>query len=232
MPFGEELYPEVYRKAGDKYGATDSVRQRFTGYQKDSETGLDFAEARYYNNQHGRFTAVDPLLASGKSANPQTFNRYVYVMNNPLAYTDPSGLQAGTPAPNYRGRVYTNGQGLYSNYKDKEFNTRYRGGTTYVTDNGNQYRVTRNGWTFIGIPPASTETTSSVETTSSTNSQELPSGVYVHEGGSGSFHALKTKTTIKKKPMMEYSTKKGKVYVSEAKKTLMVNLLKMPGRTV
>ena len=96
MPFGEELYPDtVYRKASDKYGATDSVRQRFTGYQKDTETGLDFAEARMYENRHGRFTAVDPLLASGKSANPQTFNRYVYVMNNPLLLTDPTGLQAG-----------------------------------------------------------------------------------------------------------------------------------------
>ncbi len=48
-----------------------------------------------YENRHGRFTAVDPLLASGKSADPQTFNRYVYVMNNPLVLTDPTGLQAG-----------------------------------------------------------------------------------------------------------------------------------------
>lgn len=35
------------------------------------------------------------MLASGKSANPQMFNRYSYVMNNPLAYTDPNGFQAG-----------------------------------------------------------------------------------------------------------------------------------------
>ena len=97
LPFGEELSPDGnYRKTSDKYGATDSVRQRFTGYQKDTETGLDFAEARYYNNQHGRFTAVDPLLASGKSANPQTFNRYAYVLGNPLKQTDPTGLQVGS----------------------------------------------------------------------------------------------------------------------------------------
>jgi hypothetical protein len=49
-----------------------------------------------YENRHGRFTAIDPLLASGKSANPQTFNRYVYVMNNPLIFTDPSGMQINT----------------------------------------------------------------------------------------------------------------------------------------
>jgi RHS repeat-associated protein len=79
MAFGEEIAVGVGgRTTTNKYGQSDSVRQRFTGYQKDDETGLDFAEARYYNDAHGRFTAVDPLLASGKSANPQTF------MNRPL----------------------------------------------------------------------------------------------------------------------------------------------------
>src|SRR5690606_18617036 len=38
---------------------------------------------------------VDPLLASGKSADPQTFNRYAYTMNRPLILTDPTGLQVG-----------------------------------------------------------------------------------------------------------------------------------------
>jgi RHS repeat-associated protein len=97
MPFGEELNAGTpNRTESAKYAlASDGLRKKFTGYEKDTETGLDFAEARYYNNQHGRFTAVDPLLASGKSANPQTFNRYVYVLNNPLIFTDPSGLQVG-----------------------------------------------------------------------------------------------------------------------------------------
>jgi RHS repeat-associated protein len=94
MPFGEELNPDGnFRTTANKFGSvTDNIRQRFTGYQKDKETNLDFAEARYYNNQHGRFTAVDPLLASGKSSDPQTFNRYVYCNNNPIICTDPSGL--------------------------------------------------------------------------------------------------------------------------------------------
>jgi RHS repeat-associated protein len=96
MAFGEEIATNVGgRTSTNKYGQTDSVRQRFTGYQKDDETGLDFAEARYYDDAHGRFTAVDPLLASGKSVNPQTFNRYVYSMNRPLLLTDPTGMQAG-----------------------------------------------------------------------------------------------------------------------------------------
>lgn len=96
MPFGEEIAADgTYRTTTQKYGQTDRVRQKFTGYQKDEETGLDFAEARMYQNLHGRFTAIDPLLASGKSVDPQTFNRYVYVMNRPLILTDSTGLQAG-----------------------------------------------------------------------------------------------------------------------------------------
>ncbi len=98
MPFGEELYAgTANRTTAAKYSTVgmDNVRKRFTGYEKDTETGLDFAEARYYDNRYGRFTAVDPLLASGKSANPQTFNRYVYVSNNPINFTDPSGMDWG-----------------------------------------------------------------------------------------------------------------------------------------
>ncbi|MCD9187000.1 MAG: hypothetical protein LUM44_11245 [Pyrinomonadaceae bacterium] len=93
LPFGEELGENVgSRTSALKYGAADEVRQRFTGYQKDTETGLDFVEARMYHNQHGRFTAVDPLLASGRSDNPQTFNRYNYVVNNPIVLIDEKGL--------------------------------------------------------------------------------------------------------------------------------------------
>lgn len=99
MPFGEELGAGVgTRTTNDKYSVTgaDNVRKRYTGYEKDQETQLDFAEARMYENRHGRFTAVDPLLASGKSSNPQTFNRYVYTSNNPIARIDPDGNIWGT----------------------------------------------------------------------------------------------------------------------------------------
>ena len=73
------------------YG-TDSLRQRFTGYLRDEETGLDFAQARYYANSLGRFQSVDPLLSTGSVYDPQTWNRYLYTLNNPLKYIDPLGL--------------------------------------------------------------------------------------------------------------------------------------------
>jgi RHS repeat-associated protein len=95
MPFGEELGVGVGGRTTDlKYSPTnaDNIRQRFTGYEKDTETDLDFAQARMYQNKHGRFTAIDPLLASASATNPQTFNRYTYTGNNPINYTDPLGL--------------------------------------------------------------------------------------------------------------------------------------------
>ncbi|MBZ5539372.1 MAG: hypothetical protein LAN61_02515 [Acidobacteriia bacterium] len=63
---------------------------KFTGYERDQETGLDYAMFRYYNPRLGRFMSPDPL--GGDVGNPQTLNRYAYVLNNPLALIDPLGL--------------------------------------------------------------------------------------------------------------------------------------------
>jgi RHS repeat-associated protein len=90
VPFGEEVY--VGRNI-QGYG-NNVTRQKFTGYQRDDESGLDFAQARYYSSALGRFTSVDPLLESGRAASPKTWNRYAYALNNPLRYTDPTGLLA------------------------------------------------------------------------------------------------------------------------------------------
>ena len=92
MPFAEDIVANAGgRTTALKYGTTDTIRQKFTGYQKDEETSLDFAEARMYSNGLGRFTAVDPLKESATANNPQSWNRYVYVVNNPGRLTDKTG---------------------------------------------------------------------------------------------------------------------------------------------
>jgi hypothetical protein len=53
---------------------------------------LDYAVARYFNKQTARFATPDPLLTSGRTQAPQTWNRYIYTLNNPLKFTDPLGL--------------------------------------------------------------------------------------------------------------------------------------------
>jgi RHS repeat-associated protein len=88
--FGEELATSQ-RTTTLKYDASET-RKGYTGYEKDTESGLEFAQARYYNAIHGRFTSVDPLTASATIKNPQTFNRYSYVLNSPYKFTDPLGL--------------------------------------------------------------------------------------------------------------------------------------------
>ncbi|HYC61224.1 MAG TPA: RHS repeat-associated core domain-containing protein [Thermoanaerobaculia bacterium] len=98
LPFGEEISTGVNgRTASRGYATFDGVRQQFTGYERDHEISLDYARARYYANAQGRFISVDPLMASGQPRTPQSWNRYAYVTNNPLRWTDPSGLSREDP---------------------------------------------------------------------------------------------------------------------------------------
>jgi RHS repeat-associated protein len=111
LPFGEELFAGTGgRTTTQGYGAADGVRQKFTSKERDNETNLDFFEARYYGSTQGRFTSPDPMLSSGKPAEPQSWNRYAYVLNNPLVYVDPSGLiwgyQDGTNGNGERLRTF------------------------------------------------------------------------------------------------------------------------------
>ncbi|MGI8639402.1 MAG: DUF6765 family protein, partial [Pyrinomonadaceae bacterium] len=86
-PFGEEIYT-AQRIAGLGYTA-DNVRQKFATYERDDETQLDFAQARYYSKNLGRFYSVDPVGPNFN--NPQTLNKYRYALNNPLRYFDKDG---------------------------------------------------------------------------------------------------------------------------------------------
>jgi RHS repeat-associated protein len=63
---------------------------KFTGYERDSETGLDYAFARYYSSRLARFLSTDPL--GGSVGDLQSHNAYSYTSNNPLNRIDPSGM--------------------------------------------------------------------------------------------------------------------------------------------
>ncbi len=75
---------------------------KFTGYERDPETtagatdsGLDYAFARYYSSRLGRFLSTDPL--GGSIGDLQSNNAYSYTENNPLNLIDPSGM-GGCPS--------------------------------------------------------------------------------------------------------------------------------------
>jgi RHS repeat-associated protein len=118
LPFGEELFAGTgTRIAALGYSGGDNLRQQFTQKERDIETGLDYMLARYYQGSQGRFTSADPLLASGRPKNPQSWNRYSYVLNNPVRLIDPTG---------YDGKDVTNpdeAQGKVSPQKPTQPNT-------------------------------------------------------------------------------------------------------------
>src|SRR5438270_12639138 len=64
---------------------------QFTGKERDSESGLDDFGARYYGSSMGRFMTPDEPLEDQLAHDPQSWNLYSYVRNNPVRYTDPTG---------------------------------------------------------------------------------------------------------------------------------------------
>jgi RHS repeat-associated protein len=84
-----------YTPFGEPYSTPTSPDSRqFAGLERDNETGADYFGARYYQNQTGRFTTADPVIGVERALmEPQLWNRYVYVTNNPLRYKDSDGRQ-------------------------------------------------------------------------------------------------------------------------------------------
>jgi RHS repeat-associated protein len=109
LPFGEEILVNTGIRTTTNGYVGDGIRQKFTGKDRDSETGLDYFEARYYAGKQGRFTSPDEFsggpddlfdfadVASenptlyGDLTEPQSLNKYQYCYNNPLSFVDLDG---------------------------------------------------------------------------------------------------------------------------------------------
>ena len=86
LPFG----PEV---AGNNPNEPQQQNLKFTGHERDfrDHPPLDYMHARYYEPRVGRFLSVDPTWDSADLGKPQSWNRYSYVLNNPVTRIDPTG---------------------------------------------------------------------------------------------------------------------------------------------
>lgn len=159
------------------YGIDDGVRHQFTGKERDNETGLDYFGARYYSSAQGRFTSPDPRNIifekdRGKTAeerarilndflfNPQNWNQYSYVRNNPLAYRDPDGkcsapaalskgsvgvcIEAFIAAPTFRGFGKGDNRDFAANDPTKTFRVQVQG----------VFAREGSGWSFTLDPQA------------------------------------------------------------------------------
>ncbi len=88
-------YDSSYAPFGEQYSGGGSFSfYDFTGQQQWTTSGLDDFLFRRYHPVQGRWISPDPAgLAAVDITNPQTWNRYAYVANNPLSNIDPLGLE-------------------------------------------------------------------------------------------------------------------------------------------
>ena len=93
---GNEIENIAYNSFGQtiKQIGNDYAHYSYTGQEYDSEIGIYHLGERLYAPSMGRFVTPDPTVPD--AADPQSLNPYTYVINNPLKYTDPSGLDFGS----------------------------------------------------------------------------------------------------------------------------------------
>jgi RHS repeat-associated protein len=98
-PTGTLIARHDYLPFGEEVTLPDGERRQFTGHERDSGGDpvamLDYMHARYYRPFTGRFLSVDPELDVNTAvSNPQSWNRYSYVKNNPIVLIDRDGRDA------------------------------------------------------------------------------------------------------------------------------------------
>lgn len=97
-------YDGAYAPYGENYAETGTTDRSFTGENQDMVSSgsyplYDFL-MREYNATWGRWISPDPAgLAAANPTSPQSWNRYAYVVNNPLSFVDPLGLDSQTCSP-------------------------------------------------------------------------------------------------------------------------------------
>jgi RHS repeat-associated protein len=154
-PFGEEA--TVYNQ--------DTERMKFTGHERDLANpsipgdDLDYMHARHESPVTGRFLSVDPAITSARQASPQTWNRYSYVIDNPVHWIDPSG---GAPIEPVMKQFLESFFGTNLSYIDVEWGmgpsmiTDAAGGANAVTLGSTIYLARREEEKYLGGSERST----------------------------------------------------------------------------
>lgn len=102
-------YPYGEARFDQKVGSFDE-RHKYTGYEFDATTGLNYAGARYQTPKYGRFISQDPVfwkLSPELLFDPQQMNSYSYARNNPIRNTDPKGLSSNSIVDNVKKALNT-----------------------------------------------------------------------------------------------------------------------------
>lgn len=108
-------------------GSPVNVPYKYTGQELDASSNLYFYESRYYHPVFGRFVSPDTIVPNPRD--PQDLNRYSYVRNNPLRYTDPTGYE---PCSHVKQGYCEGGYGFYQDDYDFAFGA-IATGPVYIT---------------------------------------------------------------------------------------------------
>jgi RHS repeat-associated protein len=100
VAYWEQSAGEEYQSREEAVPSASAEIDKFTGKERDTETGLDYFGARYYGSNMGRMMSPDPFIPFNLKkdkfqswiSNPQHWNKYAYALNNPLLYVDPTGM--------------------------------------------------------------------------------------------------------------------------------------------
>jgi RHS repeat-associated protein len=95
LPNGEQRYKPWGEKRFPTGDSAIPTSFQFTGQRNESTLGLYFYNSRWFDPALGRFIQADPIVPN--PLNSQSLDRYAYVINNPVRYTDQSGNCAGDP---------------------------------------------------------------------------------------------------------------------------------------
>ncbi len=178
----------------------------FTGHEHIDELGLIHMNGRIYDPQLGRFISADKKIQAPD--NSQSFNRYAYVWNNPLKYTDPSGwdteyenyMAAGSETDN----SWRNHRELYGKERDNsKSDAGFVNPVTYIA-------TLTNGVTYIIEANTENLTPQSIADMIK-NADPVLSGLELLTGRSGDLQnakklALQQGGTVKLKGISKYTT--------------------------
>jgi RHS repeat-associated protein len=148
----------------------------FTGKERDSETGLDYFGARYYNSSIGRWITPDwsehpSTVPYAQLPNPQTLNLFAYVGNNPVSGVDPDG--------HFR---VSNGQQTSSDSEEQEGEDRTEEEKRQQSQAQTQAQSQNNNPTFTNLDKAAAASARADQKLQKKNGGEYGSLVYSADG--------------------------------------------------